>query len=195
MRLFAALPLPPPVVDWLDVLGAVARDVDPTLRWVPAEQWHLTLAFFGDVPDRRVDDLTVRLARAAARTSTLSLALGPPGTFGSVRRARVLWQGLSSGAEATSRLAASCRAAGRRAGLTGDDLAPTARFRAHVTLARASPPRDVEAVLAALRSDTYPSWSAHEARLVRSTLGAGPRGRAQHDVLASFGLRSSPFER
>lgn len=195
MRLFAALPLPRPVVDWLEARATVARDVDPMLRWVPAEQWHLTLAFFGDVPDRSVGDLTARLTRAAARTATLSLALGPPGRFGSARRARVLWQGLSSGADETTRLAASCRAAGRRAGLVGDDLAATARFRPHVTLARAAPPRDVEAVLAALRSDSYPAWRGDEARLVRSTLGAGPRGRAQHEVLASLAFSGSPAER
>lgn len=194
MRLFAALPLPHPVVDWLDGRVLLAKQIDPTLRWVPSEQWHLTLAFFGDVPEGAVEDLTGRLGRAAARRGALGMALGPPGRFGSARRARVLWQGLSAGSEATSRLAASCRAAGRRAGLTGEVLSPTARFRPHVTLARAAPPRDVEAVLAVLRADSYPSWRAQEVRLVRSTLGAGPGGRAQHEVAASLPFTDVPAE-
>ncbi|MGA7690612.1 MAG: RNA 2',3'-cyclic phosphodiesterase, partial [Jiangellales bacterium] len=97
MRLFAALALPAPVMERLAVAVAQARDVDPTLRWVSPEQWHLTLAFFGEVPHPRVDDLTERLERAAGRTSPLQLHLGAPATFGSVRRARVLYAGLSEG--------------------------------------------------------------------------------------------------
>lgn len=189
MRLFAALALPAPVIERLAVAVAQARAVDPTLRWVSPEQWHLTLAFFGEVPEPRVDDLTERLRRAGGRTSPLQLRLGAPSTFGSVHRARVLYTGLSEGTEALSRLAASCRAAGRRVGLTRDDLAPQARFRPHVTLARAAPPRDVANVLTALTLDDPPRWLCDEALLVHSELGAGEAGRALHLVLARMAFR------
>jgi 2'-5' RNA ligase len=195
VRLFAALALPAEVTDRLAVVVARAQDVDSTLRWVSSDQWHLTLAFFGEVPESRVDDLTERLRRAGGRTSPLHLRLGTPATFGSVRRARVLYTGLSEGTEATSRLAASCRAAGRRVGLTRDDLAPEARFRPHVTLARAAPPRDVSDVLAALTLDDPPRWLCDEALLVHSELGAGAGGRALHWVLATLPFRQSPAAR
>ncbi len=184
MRLFAALTLPPKATEWLVARQQTAAGIAPHLRWALPEQWHLTLAFFGDVEPRHVEDLSARLARAAARRPALSLGLADPGTFGSTRRARVVWQGVGGDVDEMRALAASCRAAGRRVGLSADGLAARTRFRPHITLARVSPPEDVTDVLGALTADDYPVWTAHEAVLVRSELGAGPRGRAQHSVLS-----------
>lgn len=216
MRLFAALLLPGRVVERLT--GAVdagraaastpALDDGPTLRWVSPDQWHVTVAFFGEVEDGRLPDLQTRLARAASRAPALDLVVAEPGTFGSTRRSRVLWLGLDGQTAALRALAASCRAAGRRAGLQADGLAADARYRPHITLARVTPPGDVSAVTAALTAaltgaltdeppDTttdaatgadHASWRADELALVRSDLGAGPRGRARHTVISRFPL-------
>ncbi len=182
MRLFVALPLPDAVVDHLRCRVRRGSAVDESLRWVPADQWHLTLAFYGDVDAGRVDDLVERLARATARTRPYTLSLGAPGRFGSARRARVVWLGLGEGVEPTRRLAASARAAGRRVGLTGDDLDAHAPYRPHITLARAAPPRPVDDALAALDCPQHPVWQADQALLVHSELGAGAGGRARHSV-------------
>lgn len=212
MRLFAALLLPGRVVERLtgavDAVRAAAStpalDDRPTLRWVSPDQWHVTVAFYGEVEDGRLPDLQARLARAASRAPALDLVVAAPGTFGSTRRARVLWLGLDGQTAALRALAASCRAAGRRAGLQADGLAADARYRPHITLARVTPPGDVSAVTAALTGaltdespDTatedatgadHPAWRANELALVRSDLGAGPRGRARHTVISRFPL-------
>lgn len=182
MRLFAALPVPEQVVDHLRDRVRQGSAVDETLRWTPADQWHLTLAFYGDVVDGRVDELSERLRRAAARTRPYTLRLGEPGRFGSARRTRVVWVGLSEGVEPTRRLAASARAAGRRVGLARDDLDAHVPYRPHITLARVAPPRPVDEVLAALDCPQHPAWQAEHALLVRSELGAGAGGRARHCV-------------
>ena len=80
-------------------------------------------------------------------------------------------------------------------GLARDDLAPQARFRPHVTLARAAPPRDVTDVLAALTLDDPPRWRCDEALLVHSELGAGEGGRPRHGVLARMAFRQPPAGR
>ena len=59
MRLFAALLLPQDVVAHLD--ATVAPNRDDVLRWTAMDSWHLTLAFYGQVDDRRVPDLKARL--------------------------------------------------------------------------------------------------------------------------------------
>ncbi|HEU5241008.1 MAG TPA: 2'-5' RNA ligase family protein, partial [Ornithinibacter sp.] len=33
-----------------DAALAPVRAANPDLRWVPPERWHLTLAFYGEVP-------------------------------------------------------------------------------------------------------------------------------------------------
>jgi 2'-5' RNA ligase len=200
VRLFAALLLPSRVVEWLAGPVDAAREAaaecsdGPRLRWVSGEQWHVTVTFFGEVTDDRLEDLQVRLARAASRASALDLVLAGPGRFGSARRTRVLWQGVDGDTAALRALAASCRAAGRRAGLTTRGLAADERYRPHITLARVTPPGDVSAVTAALdapRPSGPPSWRADGLVLVRSDLGAGAQGRARHTVLSRFPLGPS----
>ena len=64
MRLFAAVWPPEDVLDHLDLaLGAVRRtlpgDGTGPVRWSARDTWHLTCAFYGDVPDGRVADLPI----------------------------------------------------------------------------------------------------------------------------------------
>lgn len=179
-----ALDLPDEVEAVVEAQVRGARVLGAPLRWVVPQQWHITLAFYGDVDGRKVDDLTERVARAARRRAPFEVSIGEPGRFGSARRARVVWLGLDVGAEQLRSLAASARAAGRRVGLTRDDLAADYRYRPHVTLARVVPSTGVEHVLDAMRSAEHPRWTAREAMLVLSEPGTGQGGRVVHTVLA-----------
>ena len=67
MRLFVAVVPPDDVLDDLDAHLEPRREAGPEIRWTDRHQWHVTLAFLGDVPERRLDDLTEALARSAAR--------------------------------------------------------------------------------------------------------------------------------
>jgi 2'-5' RNA ligase len=192
VRLFVALDLPDEVVATVSEQVASAGELPAALRWVLPEQWHITLAFYGEVDEHKVDDLTERLARAARRTQPFRLTLGDPGRFGSARRVRVVWLGLDEGGEQLARLAASARAAGRRVGLRRDNLAPDAGFRPHITLARVVPSTGVEDVLEALRPGEHPSWTAYEAILVRSDLGTGHGARVRHTVLERLPFGGGP---
>jgi RNA 2',3'-cyclic 3'-phosphodiesterase len=185
--MFAAVPVPDEVVEAVTARLAVVPD--PPVRWVPAEQMHVTLAFYRHVPGERVDDLATRLRRAAARHRPLRLALGNPGTFGSARAARVLFLRLHGDVRELRALAASARAAGRRIGLSGDELAADHRYRPHLTLARARPPADLRATLATLDGAAPLGWTAESACLVRSELGHGPGGTARHTVVADLPFR------
>ena len=87
MRAFVALTPPAAALAELEAAVAPLRAAHPDLRWTPATQWHLTLAFLGEVDERVLPELTERLARAARRHGPLRLALGGGGRFGD----RVLW--------------------------------------------------------------------------------------------------------
>jgi 2'-5' RNA ligase len=194
VRLFAAIAVPAEVAAALgEVIRPLPAMAPAGLRWTSPDDWHLTLAFYRQVPDDRVPDLQVRLARAVARRTAPTLAVGPLGTFGPTRAARVLWVGLEGDLHLLRSLAASARAAGRRVGLDGADLAPRRPFRPHLTLARARSGADLRGVLAAATARPgLPGlgWQADEAVLVRSDLGQGPGGAARHTVLARL-----PFSR
>ncbi|SFN01148.1 2'-5' RNA ligase [Pseudonocardia ammonioxydans] len=182
MRLFVAVTPPPDALDELRSATAAVRAGSHGLRWSPPEQWHLTLAFLGEVDDRARHDVTERLGRAAARHAPCTLALAGAGRFGQ----RVLWARVDGDVDRLRRLAASVRAAARRARIAVEDRP----YRPHLTLARARDGADLRPAVDALGGFAGRAWTARELHLVRSRLGAGPDGRAQHELLRSWALGS-----
>jgi 2'-5' RNA ligase len=180
MRLFVALTPPVEVAEELRVATEPLRAKHPVLRWTLPEQWHLTLAFLGEVDDRARADLAERLARAASRAAPLSLALGGAGRFGD----RVLWTRVSGDTDGLRRLASSVRAAAGRAGLRVEDRP----YRPHLTLARADGEVDLRGAVTALAGFSGSPWTAERLHLVRSRLGAGPDRRARYELLCSWPL-------
>ncbi|WP_353943955.1 RNA 2',3'-cyclic phosphodiesterase [Streptomyces sp. HUAS MG91] len=181
MRLFAAV-LPP--VDVVEELGAVVDRLPAGggLRWTGRAGWHLTLAFYGDVPEATVPELAERLARAAARTGTFAIGLRGGGHFGG----RFLWAGVAGETAALSRLAERARAAGRKAGIEGEHR----RYRPHLTLARAGDPYDFGPHLTALDTFTGTPWTVAELALVRSNLPTSgvPGERPRYEKVGGWPL-------
>ncbi len=93
----------------------------PGLRWAGTENWHLTLAFLGEVGEPALAGLSTRLERAARRHPPQRLALAGGGAFPAAARARVLWAGIEADRRALGLLAASVAAGARRAGAAPPD--------------------------------------------------------------------------
>jgi 2'-5' RNA ligase len=180
VRLFAAVVLPDDVVTALDAVAALHRD--DVLTWTLPEQWHITLAFYGQVEDVRVPDLKARLTRAAKRYPVLSLALDGVGRFDG----RTLWVGCSGDVATLRDISRSAAAAGRRVGAASADDA--FRFRAHVTLARARRPVDLRPYVAALDAFRSRPWTVDSVSLVRSHLGAGAERHSKYETLSTHRL-------
>ncbi len=87
VRAFVALVPPAGALAELEAAVAPVRAAHPGLRWTPPAQWHLTLAFLGEIDEGVLPELTGRLARAARRHPPAPLALAGGGRFGD----RVLW--------------------------------------------------------------------------------------------------------
>jgi RNA 2',3'-cyclic 3'-phosphodiesterase len=170
VRLFAALVPPEPVLEHLaDALAAVRGGPADTLRWVPPENLHVTLAFYGEIPDAALADVAAGLAEEVTGIADDGVAaeLRGCGTFGG----RTLWVGV--GGE-TDRLRDLMDAAARTAGLAAGE-----RHRPHLTVARSgrrSRELDVGPVAQALSVYRGPTWVADEIALVSSWLGEGRGG-------------------
>ena len=54
---------------------------DEDIRWAADENWHITLAFLGDVPEYKTDELGERLEAAAKRQTPFHLQLRGAGRF------------------------------------------------------------------------------------------------------------------
>lgn len=193
MRLFVSLPLPDHVQDHLALAVRSVTDLDPApapgrpaLRWVPPEQRHITVAFYGEVPAGAVEELTEDLAAVAAAVPPLRLRLHGAGVFSG----RTMWVGVQEddGGAALVALMAACEDVGSRY----TDLERRDRRRAHVTLARVRDRRagadELTRRARALSVYAGPTWTAVSLRLVVSELGAGKGGTPVHEPLAELTL-------
>lgn len=183
MRMFVALVPPDEVLENLADFLRPRLEAQSGFRWTTSEQWHVTLAFMPDVPDRALDDLLARLERAAARRTPFTLGVAGGGAFPNAARAKVLYAGLEvSDDEELRRLKTGARAAANKAGAEAEG----GRFHPHLTLARIRRPLDVTRWIRVLDAYRGPTWTASEISLVQSYLGEGPRNRPRYEVIGSF---------
>ncbi|GAA5020199.1 RNA 2',3'-cyclic phosphodiesterase [Terrabacter aeriphilus] len=185
MRLFVAVLPPDEVLDDLEAHVEPRRDAGPEIRWTDRQQWHVTLAFLGAVPEARVEPLTDALAEAAARRDPLVLRLAGAGAFPGPDAARVLWAGVEQLRGDLGAAAAGIRRAASAAGASPDGT----RFRAHVTLGRFHRPTEATRWIRALDAWEGPAWQVGALALVESHLGQGRERRPRHEVLAELPLR------
>ncbi len=126
MRLFVGLDLP---WETRQSLALLAGRGIPGARWVPMENYHLTLRFIGEVPAYVAEEIDIALAALRARHFTLELA--GVGTFAKGGRDTSLWVGVTRNPQ-LDHLAGKIETALQRSGLEPERR----RFAPHVTLAR-----------------------------------------------------------
>ncbi|MBZ2199300.1 2'-5' RNA ligase family protein [Occultella gossypii] len=203
MRLFAAIRPPAQVLAHLGAATTALRlGAGAPLRWVPAEQQHVTVAFFGELPDGAASALKDPLARVVAGFAPLELRLRGAGEFAG----RSLWVGVADGGAVDGDVAGGDTAAGTHARaadlarllalMAAADELPYAqvreRRRAHLSVARRSRRAadvDLGALARVLSVYAGPAWVADSVELVSSRLGAGPGGGPLHEVIDSYPMR------
>ncbi|MEU3731221.1 RNA 2',3'-cyclic phosphodiesterase [Streptomyces sp. NPDC033538] len=197
MRLFAAVLPPEDVAAALAVEVAALRKLPGAdgLRWTGrqgwprggAADWHFTLAFYGEVDDDLVPDLSARLERAAHRTAPFELALRGGGHFG---HGRVLWAGAEGDLAALRLLADRAESAARRAGVP---MGEHRRYKPHLTVARGRAAFDVAPYVEALDGFTSRAWTVTDLALVRSDLPRSgvPGEQPRYETVARIPLGAS----
>jgi 2'-5' RNA ligase len=133
IRAFLALDPPEEI---LREIGRVQKRLQKLIRgdirWVQPEGIHLTLKFFGYIPENAVEKIAAVVEKAAAGALPFSLALGGAGVFPDPHRPRVLWFGMSGD---VPRLLGFQQGLETELGMIGfpEEERP---FRPHLTLAR-----------------------------------------------------------
>ena len=175
-RLFIAAPIGDSVKSNLERVGwaANARGV----KWVDPENMHLTLAFLGEVEERRVPEVEdVIYSATEGIEEPLTLQAQGLGAFPDEEKARVLWAGLDGHVPRLIELQARLVKELRSAGFEVDSK----RYRPHITLARFRWPQPLPERLARLQ--VFGEWQVHELQLVESHLRpAGPHYVVRLDV-------------
>ncbi len=200
MRLFASVRPPVPVLDHLRAALALSA-VDAPVRWTAEENWHLTVAFFGDVPDGALDELTHEVSALAAATPPFELRLRGAGVFSG----RTLWIGASGATAVMAELAASVRVVAEQVSSFRDTRE---RLRPHLTVGRVVDdgsaarracsrdrsrlPGPVDHLVHVLALYEGPGWQVDRLLVEQSWPGQGRGGGPRYERRSSHPLAGDP---
>jgi 2'-5' RNA ligase len=179
LRCFIAIELPAAIRSRISAATAVARSRlgDDVIRWVPAENVHVTLKFLGDTATTSVELIRAAIAAEARQFVAFDVDVVGFGAFPDARKPRVLWVGLSA-PPALASLQRVLDAATGRLGYASDERG----FSPHLTVGRlrqnvtASALRRVRDELDRASVGNLGSFTVAEINLYKSELSpSGPR--------------------
>lgn len=176
IRLFAGLPVPEELAPAIE---AIQRGV-PAARWRTREQYHITLAFIGEVAEPVAEEIDSNLGMI--RLAPFDLQLTGAGIFGG-SQAEALWLGVKAPSQLET-LHGRCRKACQDAGVELE----TRRYHPHVTIAylRAAPEAGpIQQFLSQNALFTSPVWTADRFYLYSSHLG---RNTSHYTIEAEYPL-------
>ena len=177
-RLFTGLELPPDIAFELDMMKGGIEGA----RWIDRENYHVTLRFVGDVPDRVAHELDGELSHIAA-VPEFSLKLSGMGMFGS-KKPHALYARIEENAD-LRRLQQVHERVCQSLGLPPEPR----KFVPHVTLARLKGADRSQTETYISSHNLYGSRTFEVGQFVlfssRASRGGGPYGREEVYPLAA----------
>jgi 2'-5' RNA ligase len=131
MRLFVALSLPKKERERIHRTARTLRKTEMPVRWIDADDFHITLKFLGEVRRERFEEVERAMNQVASVTKPFATNFGGFGAFPSIRQPRVIWLGVGANPE----LRCLKQDLERSFGDLGFEAEPRA-FHPHVTLGR-----------------------------------------------------------
>ena len=178
-RLFIAVEVPRSGAQVVSEAVRPWREAFPNARWVPPENWHVTLKFLGRTPAHLAPWVEETVGGIVATHHAATVRITGLGAFPSTQRARVLWAGIDDPDKGLGALVADLET-----GLAEEFRAEMRRFHAHLTVARSEPPLRLPASYAETPLAAEP-FVAERVVLFRSHLeGHSPR----YEPLRTFAL-------
>jgi 2'-5' RNA ligase len=132
MRAFIAVNLPREERAQLHAALAPLREQVPLVRWLNPDALHITLKFLGDIEGSDLDRIRVTIDETVANHAPLTVALAGLGGFPSLRRANIVWIGVTADPR-LDRLQRDIELALSRLGFAREKRP----FRGHITVGRA----------------------------------------------------------
>lgn len=168
--MFCGLAIDEEVARAIDASITGVRQRLPMFRWIPPQNWHLTLKFYGEVPVTSVEGIANALERTGS--AAIPVAIRGAGAFPDMRAPRVLWIGVHETKKKLRDLYRRINVLSAQIGLPTEDR----KLRPHITVARAGKTaRPVARELTPLMDTPIIETSLNRLVLWRSDLSeAGP---------------------
>jgi len=140
VRSFLAIELPKPIIKKIEEVQGDLKSTHAEVRWVSPEKIHLTLKFFGNIDESRIDLIFKSIEESIRNTSPFSLKVRGVGAFPNLKNPRVIWMGLVEGREILVSLQKQIETQLEKVGFQPEDRP----FHPHLTLGRIKSTRGKE---------------------------------------------------
>lgn len=137
IRSFLAIELPETIRRKIGEVQKELKLSHADVRWVNPENIHLTLKFFGNIDESRIDPIAKSLEGLIQTTSAFSLSIRGMGSFPHFKNPRVIWMGLKEGKEVLVALQEKVDGELKKIGFEPEER----DFHPHLTLGRAKSSR------------------------------------------------------
>ncbi len=134
-------------------------------RWVPQENYHITLNFLGEIPKERLSELQTMLHELVQHHVYFHLKLHGLGVFPEIREGRVIWMGVQNSLALRS-LQEDCESRLRDLGFDLEEKS----YVPHLTLARLRNPKGLSDVISPLENTRFGELEVKSVVLYESQL-------------------------
>jgi RNA 2',3'-cyclic 3'-phosphodiesterase len=148
MRLFIALELSEEQRRELTEFQARFKNHFSGVRWIKPEGMHLTLKFIGEANQAGVESISDVVSNVVQSEQPFNLVYSGCGVFPAPGNARILWVGLSQGAEITSKIAETLDSSLSFLGFKKERQ----QFKPHLTIGRIRQPLESKLIYEFLNS-------------------------------------------
>ena len=140
IRSFLAIELPKAILSKIEEVQGDLRSTHADVRWVSPEKIHLTLKFFGNIEESRIDLIFKSITEPVRDALPFSVRVRGAGAFPSSKNPRVIWMGLADGKEMLISLQKQIEDRLEKIGFELEDRP----FQPHLTLGRMKSSRGKE---------------------------------------------------
>ena len=140
IRSFLAIELPKPILKKIEEVQGDLRSTHADVRWVSPEKIHLTLKFFGNIEESRIDSIFKSIEEPVRNILPFTIRVQGMGAFPQLKNPRVIWVGLVNGSEILTSLQIQIETQLEKVGFQPEDRP----FHPHLTLGRMKSSRGKE---------------------------------------------------
>ena len=169
IRSFLAIELPRLILRKIEEVQGDLRSTHADVRWVNPEKIHLTLKFFGNIEESRIDSIFKSIEETIRNTLSFSLKVRGVGAFPHLKNPRVIWMGLVEGGEVLILLQKQIEIQLEKIGFQPEDRP----FHPHLTLGRMRSSRGKEELVGRMekyRQEEFGDFQIERVILFKSDL-------------------------
>jgi 2'-5' RNA ligase len=169
IRSFLAIELPKVILKKIEEVQRDLRSTRADVRWVNPEKIHLTLKFFGNIEESRIDPIFKSIEEPTRNTLPFSIKVSGVGAFPHLKNPRVIWMGLVDGKAILTSFQKQIETQLEKIGFQPEDRP----FHPHLTLGRMKSSRGKEELVGRMekhREEEFGDFPVERVILFKSDL-------------------------